>query len=98
MVQRKAKRKAVIPQHNENQRIKAIRKLMNLTQQQFAGQIGISQAALSDIENEKNGISYDVFKRILESFHIKSDWLMYRNGDPFEPVSEELVALNTAYT
>lgn len=95
--QKKAKKKGPLPQFNENQRIKAIRKMMALTQQQFASQIGISQAALSDIENEKNGISYDVFKRIIEAFHVKSEWLMYRNGEPFDPVNETLVVLNQQY-
>ncbi|MBX3101077.1 MAG: helix-turn-helix domain-containing protein [Bacteroidetes bacterium] len=96
-MQKKKGAKGQLPQLNENQRIKAIRKLLGLTQQQFASRIGISQAALSDIENEKNGISYDVFKKIVEAFHLNSDWLMYRTGGPFMPLNNELRALNELY-
>lgn len=96
-MQKKKNAKAQTPQLNENQRIKAIRKLLGLTQQQFASRIGISQAALSDIENEKNGISYDVFKKIVEAFHLNSEWLMYRTGGPFMPLNAELRALNEQY-
>lgn len=58
------------------QRIKNLRKELGLNQTEFAQKIGITQTSLSQIEGEKNGISYDVFKAIVASFNVNPMWLM----------------------
>ncbi|MBI3511355.1 MAG: helix-turn-helix domain-containing protein [Bacteroidetes bacterium] len=62
------------------QRIKMIRKQFGLSQTDFAEKIDITQTSLSQIEGEKNGISYDVFKGIIEKFEIDPTWLMDGTG------------------
>ncbi|GAB4149162.1 MAG: hypothetical protein Fur0041_22440 [Bacteroidia bacterium] len=65
------------------QRIKMIRKSVEMNQTDFANEIGITQTSLSQIEGEKNGISYDVFKAIVERFHVDPTWLMDGKGEMF---------------
>lgn len=63
------------------QRIKFIRKSLDLSQTIFAAEIGITQTSLSQIEGGKNGISYDVYKAIIQRFNIDPLWLMDGEGE-----------------
>lgn len=71
----------------DGQRILHIRKLIKKSQQDFALMLGISQAALSDIENEKNGISYSVFKRLVEEVGVHPYWFMWGQEPVFRDES-----------
>lgn len=65
------------------QRIKNLRKELGLNQTEFAQRIGITQTSLSQIEGEKNGISYDVYKSIVNEFKVDPMWLMDGIGTMF---------------
>jgi SOS-response transcriptional repressor LexA len=65
------------------QRIKNLRKELGLNQTEFAQRIGITQTSLSQIEGEKNGISYDVYKSIVNEFKVAPMWLMDGIGSMF---------------
>jgi SOS-response transcriptional repressor LexA len=65
------------------QRIKNLRKELGLNQTEFAQRIGITQTSLSQIEGEKNGISYDVYKSIVSEFNVDPMWLMDGLGTMF---------------
>lgn len=65
------------------QRIKILRKELGLNQTEFAQRIGITQTSLSQIEGEKNGISYDVYKSIISEFKVDPMWLMDGIGSMF---------------
>jgi transcriptional regulator with XRE-family HTH domain len=65
------------------QRIKILRKELGLNQTEFAQRIGITQTSLSQIEGEKNGISYDVYKAIVNEFQVHPMWLMDGIGEMF---------------
>jgi phage repressor protein C with HTH and peptisase S24 domain len=66
-----------------SQRIKLIRKTLDLSQTIFAAEIGITQTSLSQIESGKNGISYDVYKAIISRFKVDPFWLMEGTGEMF---------------
>lgn len=65
------------------QRIKIIRKQLEMSQTEFANAIGITQTSLSQIEGEKNGISYDVYKAIVGKFNVDPVWLMDGKGEMY---------------
>ena len=65
------------------QRIKIIRKQLEMSQTEFANAIGITQTSLSQIEGEKNGISYDVYKAIVGKFNVDPLWLMDGKGEMY---------------
>lgn len=58
------------------QRIKILRKELGLNQTEFAQKVGITQTSLSQLEGEKNGISFDVYKSIISVFKVNPMWLM----------------------
>lgn len=66
-----------------SQRIKLIRKTLDMSQTIFAAEIGITQTSLSQIESGKNGISYDVYKAIIHRFKVDPFWLMEGIGEMF---------------
>ncbi|WP_052126292.1 helix-turn-helix domain-containing protein [Ureibacillus massiliensis] len=61
---------------NINERIKNLRKLLNLNQTTFAKAIGISQAALSDLEKGKSKPSIETLISISDKFNISIDWII----------------------
>src|SRR5574337_472286 len=65
------------------QRLKMLRKQLGKSQTEFAGEIGITQTSLSQLEGEKNGISYDVYKSIIHKFNVDPLWLMEGKGEMF---------------
>ncbi|APB69489.2 XRE family transcriptional regulator [Paenibacillus polymyxa] len=68
------------------QRIRTIRK-NNLNQIKFANIIGISQATLSELEQDKYKSSLDVLIAIKENFNSYIEWLIF--GDT--PVSKNTI-------
>jgi transcriptional regulator with XRE-family HTH domain len=71
------------------QRLKIIRKQLGKSQTEFATEIGITQTSLSQLEGEKNGISFDVYKSIISRFNVDPLWLMEGKGEMFR--SDEAV-------
>ena len=57
-------------------RLRELRKSLNLTQKEFADKIGITAAALSSYENNQINPSISVIKRISQEFKISTDWLL----------------------
>lgn len=63
--------------HSPEKRVSVIRKLLKVSQSEFAKQINISQGALSQIENEKIHLSIDTLLQICNKYNISADWLIY---------------------
>jgi len=61
-------------------RIKQLRKSLNLTQSQFAILINISQSALSEIENNRFNPSLETLLSIKDKFGINLDWMISSNN------------------
>ena len=65
-----------------NKRVKELRKVLNLSQKEFADKLQITQAGLSKIEVGGSILTERNIKTICEKFNINEDWL--RNG--IEPI------------
>ena len=61
------------------ERVKEIRKSANLTLEEFGSRIGLKNAAVSLIENNKRALTDTVAKSISREFGVSEDWL--RTGD-----------------
>jgi len=66
---------------SENQRVKELRKLLKLNQEEFANSIGIQQGSLSDLERGKIGISSEVLKSLIRVYRINPIWLYDGEGE-----------------
>lgn len=64
-------------------RIKAIRKHFDLTQQEFADKIGVKRNTIATYESGRNQPIDAVIGLICREFKIKEDWLRTGNGDMF---------------
>lgn len=65
------------------ERLKAIRRVLNLKQNDLIKQTGVNQSFYSDIENGKRTPSFDFIVRIAEVFNISLDYLILGEGVMF---------------
>lgn len=71
-----------------NSRIKHLREHLNLSQEEFANQIGFKRNSISLVENGNRNISEKGVKMILEKFPVFEDWLRNGNGEMLQDYTE----------
>ena len=76
-------------------RIKQIRKIKNLTQQEFATKLGIKRSTISNYEMGRNTPVDSVISLICREFHVNEEWLRNGTGEMFVPQSREDEIENT---
>jgi transcriptional regulator with XRE-family HTH domain len=76
-------------------RIKELRKILKLTQDEFAKKIGLSQNSYSAIETGRNSLTDQNIKLICFAFGINESWLKTGTGAMFvsENLSDEMEIL-----
>lgn len=72
-----------------NNRIRTLRKELNLTLDKFGEQIGLKKSSLSQIENGKCAITEQTIKSICREFNVNENWLRTGEGDIHIQMSEE---------
>lgn len=81
-----------------NNRIRKLRKYLDLTQQEFAGKIGSSQNILANYETGRRNPSNSVINNICKTFNVNEEWLRNGEGEMFLPeAGKELEALAKKY-
>ena len=68
---------------NINQRIKKLRKTLNMTQVSFSQVIALSSGYLAGIETEKRKVNNRLIKLICSSFNANEQWLRSGDGEMF---------------
>jgi transcriptional regulator with XRE-family HTH domain len=63
-----------------NQRIKILRTELDLSQAQFVEPVGISQAALSQIEKGGGSVSYETIENISIAYNVNLNWFILGKG------------------
>ena len=69
-----------------NNRLKSLRKKLDLTQAEFAEKLGISQTFLSDIEKGKKGFSASILLSLWR-LNVNLDWFVGGEGSMFKEKS-----------
>lgn len=67
-----------------NTRVKQIRKLLKLSQEEFASRLGITAAGISRIESGKRKLTEQMLIHICKEFNVNEDWLRYGRGEIFK--------------
>lgn len=67
-----------------NERIKKLRKMLDLTQQEFGNRIGMKQNTIALIEKGRNTSDQTIFS-ICREFNVNEDWLRNGTGEMFKP-------------
>lgn len=76
------------------ERIKEIRKVLNLNQAEFAEKIGLGQSTLGMIEVGKRTFNDKHIKLICSTFNVNENWLRTGNGNMFSSTPYERELLN----
>ena len=72
-----------------NERIKKVRKELNLTQAQFAQRIGSTQNTLANYEIGRRNPSGSVINNICKEFNVNENWLRSGEGEMFSQMSRD---------
>lgn len=68
----------------ENERVKQLRKSLDLTLEKFGDRLGVTKVAISNIENGKRAVTEQMSKAICREFNVSEDWLRNGVGDMFK--------------
>lgn len=81
-----------------NERIKELRKVLNLSQESFSSKLNISRSHFAMIENGSKNITDRVFSDICRVFNVNEEWLINGTGGMFAPTfNDKLDQLATEY-
>lgn len=81
----------------QGERVKAIRKVKEMSMEQFGERIGnISKSTISNIENGNRNLTDLMLKSICSEFNVNEDWLRTGAGGPENMfIPEDMRYLNT---
>lgn len=72
-----------------NERLKKLRKTLDLTQQEFADKIGSKRNTIAKYETNTNAPSAAVISLICREFNVNEDWLRTGTGEMFIELTKE---------
>lgn len=71
-----------------NERIRYLRKEeLKITLDAFGKKVGVTKAAVSDIERGRNNVTDQMFNSICREFGVNDEWLRTGEGNPFVEVT-----------
>ena len=73
------------------ERLKFVRKALNLKQAEFGARIGLSQPSIGLYEKETRPITERVISQLVSEFHINEEYLRHGTGDMFIDQKPKLV-------
>lgn len=75
-----------------NERLKLLRKTLNLSQDAFAERIGMKGSSISLLESGRRNITEQVIKSICREFNVDYGWLTTGVGEMFVDSDEDFLA------
>lgn len=74
-----------------NERIKELRKFLNLTMEKFGERLGVRKTAISLIESGRNNLTDQMLKAICREFNVNEEWLRMGKGEMFVEDSDSII-------
>lgn len=74
-----------------NERIKAVRKALGLTMEQFGEKIGMGKSSVSKIEKGLNSTTEQTIKSICREFGVNEAWLRTGSGEMFDQSEDSVL-------
>ena len=73
----------------QGERVKEVRKSLNLTMEQFGNKLGVTKVAISNIEKEKRNLTEQMSRAICREFNVREEWLKTGEGEMYQQLSED---------
>ena len=68
----------------QGERVKEVRKSLNLTMEQFGNKLGVTKVAISNIEKEKRNLTEQMSRAICREFNVSEEWLKTGEGEMYQ--------------
>lgn len=75
----------------QGERIKEIRKTLNLTLDKFGEKLGVTKQTVSRIENGVNNVTDQMARSVCREYNVNYDYLMYGEGEMFDNLPQTIV-------
>lgn len=75
-----------------NERIRELRKHLNLTLEEFGKKVGVTKAAIGRIEKGERSVTGQMFLSICREFNVNEEWLRTGEGEMFTLQEDEEAA------
>lgn len=72
-------------------RIRTLRKTLKISQNEFGKKLGVSNTAISKLENGENSITEQMIKSICREFNVNYLWLTEGEGEMFSDFPETIL-------
>ena len=71
----------------QGERVKEIRKQLNMTLEKFGKSLGVGKTAISNIENNNRNLTEQMILSICREFNVNEEWLRTGEGEPFRKLN-----------
>ncbi len=75
-----------------NERIRELRKALNLTAEKFGARIGVTRSTISNLESGHRNVTEQTILLIVNEFNINEEWLREGKGDMFIETKKDYIA------
>lgn len=73
------------------ERVKEIRKTLNLTLEKFGEKLGVGKTAISKIEKDERNLTDQMAKSICREYNVNYDYLIYEEGEMFSDLPQTIL-------
>ena len=74
-----------------NERVKAVRKALNMKQEDFGKKLTVALPYMSQIENGERDVTEKILKLVCLQFNVSEHWLRTGEGDMFVTTSDSMM-------
>ena len=75
---------------NQGERVKAVRKSLNLTLEKFGNKLGVTKVAISNIEKCNRNLTEQMTKAICREYNVDYLWLTTGEGEMFIDTDDDI--------
>ena len=75
----------------QGERVKEVRKVLNLTLEKFGEKLGVGKTAISKIEKKERALTEQMAKSICREYNVNYDYLMTGEGEMFSDLPQTVL-------
>ena len=75
----------------QGERVKEIRKTLNLTLEKFSEKLGVGKTAISNIERGSRNLTDQMTRAICREYNVNCDWMISEEGEMFTDLPQTIL-------